>query len=135
MRKFGIAVLVFIFSALFAGAQVRVLDKVAGVVGSSIILQSDIESLYAQYQAQGMAVNPAFKCQLLQQQVTQKLLAQQAVIDSVTVKEDEVDNEVDRRMRSMIGRAGGQDKLETFLGRSTIQYKDEIRADIRESMI
>jgi peptidyl-prolyl cis-trans isomerase SurA len=135
MRKFGIAVLVFIFSALFAGAQVRVLDKVAGVVGSSIILQSDIESLYAQYQAQGMSVTPAFKCQLLQQQVTQKLLAQQAVIDSVTVKEDEVDAEVDRRMRSMIGRAGGQDKLEAFLGRSTIQYKDEIRADIRESMV
>ncbi len=134
MRKLGIAVLSFICLTTFARAQ-RVLDKVAGVVGSSIILQSDIESLYAQYQANGMQVTPAAKCQILQQLVTQKLLAQQAVIDSVTVKDDEVDNEVDRRMRGMIQRAGGQDKLEQFLGRSTLQYKDEIRADVRESMI
>ncbi|MES2275591.1 MAG: peptidylprolyl isomerase [Bacteroidota bacterium] len=135
MRKFGIAVLILIFTVTLVRAQTRVLDKVAGVVGSSIILQSDIESLYAQYQAQGMQVTPAFKCQLLQQQVTQKLLAQQAVIDSVTVKEDEVDATVDRKMRAMKSRAGGQDKLEAFLGRSLIQYQDEVRPDIRESLI
>jgi peptidyl-prolyl cis-trans isomerase SurA len=38
-------------------------------------------------------------------------------------------------MRGMIQRAGGQDRLEQFLGRSTIQYKDELRPDIREQMI
>jgi peptidyl-prolyl cis-trans isomerase SurA len=62
-------------------------------------------------------------------------LAAQAVIDSVQVKEDEVDNDVDRRMRGMIQRAGGQDRLEQFLGRSVIQYKDEIRPDIKEGLI
>jgi len=99
MRKFGIAVLILTFTITFAHAQ-KVLDKVAGVVGSSIILKSDIESTYAQYVLQGMQPNPAVKCQLLQNLVTQKLLAQQAVIDSVTVKDDEVDGEVDRRMRT-----------------------------------
>jgi peptidyl-prolyl cis-trans isomerase SurA len=67
--------------------------------------------------------------------MTQKLLAQQAVIDSVTVKDDEVDNELDRRMRGMVARAGGQERLEQFLGRSTLQYKDELRPDIKENMI
>jgi peptidyl-prolyl cis-trans isomerase SurA len=38
-------------------------------------------------------------------------------------------------MRGMIQRAGGQDRLEQFLGRSVIQYKDEIRPDIRESLV
>ncbi len=51
------------------------------------------------------------------------------------VKDEEVDNEVDRRMRSFIQRAGGQEKLEQFLGRSVIQYKDEMRPDIKESLI
>ena len=112
------------------------LDKIAGVVGSSIILQSDIELKYAsQYLAQGNPPNPAVKCQILQGLLTQKLLAQQAVIDSVDVKDDEVDNDVDRRMRGMIQRAGGQERLEGFLGRSVIQYKDEIRPDIREELI
>lgn len=114
---------------------VRSLDKIAGVVGGSVILQSDIELQYAQYLVSGQNPDPSFKCLLLQRQLTQKLLAQQAVIDSVEVKDDDVDADVDRRMRSFIQRAGGQEKLEQFLGRSVIQYKDEIRPDIKESMI
>jgi len=136
MRKFGIAILSIILFIQAAKAQPKhTLDKIAGVVGSSIILQSDIELKYATYIAQGMQPNPAFKCQILQQLLTQKLLAAQAIIDSVEVKDDEVDNDVDRRMRGMIQRAGGQDRLEQFLGRSVIQYKDEIRPDIKEGLI
>jgi peptidyl-prolyl cis-trans isomerase SurA len=137
MRKFGIAILSIILFIQAARAQPkRTLDKIAGVVGSSIILQSDIELKYQlQYIAQGNPPNPAVKCQILQSLLTQKLLAAQAIIDSVEVKDDEVDNDVDRRMRGMIQRAGGQDRLEQFLGRSVIQYKDEIRPDIKESLI
>ncbi len=137
MRKFGTAILSFILFISTAGAQQRVhtLDKIAAVVGSSIILQSDIELKYASYLAAGNAPSPEIKCQILQSLLTQKLLAQQAVIDSVDVKEDEVDADVDRRMRGMIQRAGGQDRLEQFLGRSVIQYKDEIRPDIKEGLV
>lgn len=135
MRKFGIALLSIVLLISAAKAQKRTLDKIAGVVGSSIILQSDIEIKYAQYVVQGNPANPAIKCQFLHSLMIQKLLAQQAVIDSVSVKDDEVDNDVDRRMRGMIQRAGGQERLEQFLGRSVIQYKDEIRPDIKESLI
>jgi peptidyl-prolyl cis-trans isomerase SurA len=154
MRKFGIALLSLIFSISISYAQtapaapaakpdstpvargpVHMLDKIAGVVGSSIILQSDIEFQYALYLSNGNQPNPSIKCYILQNLVTQKLLAQQAVIDSISVKDDEVDNELDRKMRGSIARAGGQEKLEQFLGKSLIQYKDEIRPDIKESMI
>jgi peptidyl-prolyl cis-trans isomerase SurA len=135
MRKIGLSILnIFIFLS-FAQAQVRTLDKIAAVVGSSIVLQSDIELQYAQYLVSGQQPNPNIKCIILQNQLTQKLLAQQAVIDSVQVKDEEVDGEVDRRMRSFIQRAGSQDRLEQFLGRSVIQYKDELRPDIKESLI
>jgi peptidyl-prolyl cis-trans isomerase SurA len=153
MRKFGTAILLTVFTISIALAQTpadttkkaaqtevhatpkRTLDKIAAVVGSSIILQSDIELQYANYLASGNPPDPSIKCIILRNQMTQKLLAQQAVIDSVTVKDDEVDNELDRRMRGMIARAGGQERLEQFLGRSTIQYKDELRPDIKENMI
>lgn len=136
MRKFGLAILSFVSLISVATAQQRrTLDKIAGVVGSGIILESDIELKYASYLAQGNSPNADIKCQILQNLLTQKLLAQQAVIDSIDVKDDEVDNDVDRRMRGMIQRAGGQDRLEQFLGRSVIQYKDEIRPDIRESLV
>jgi peptidyl-prolyl cis-trans isomerase SurA len=146
MRKFGTAILITILTIsitsahartvdTIAKAKVRTLDKIAGVVGSSIILQSDIELQYANYLASGNPPDGSIKCIILRNQMTQKLLAQQAVIDSVTVKDDEVDNELDRRMRGMIARAGGQERLEQFLGRSTIQYKDELRPDIKENLI
>jgi len=132
MRKFTVLILCFAISVFTASGQKKSLDKVAAVVGSSIILNSDIEREYDNYLVQGNQPNPTIKCQVLQQLLTQKLLAQQAIIDSVIVKDDEVDNEVDKRMRYFVQRAGGQEKLEAFLGKSTIQYKDELRPDVRE---
>ena len=134
MRKFTVLILCFVMSVFTALGQKKSLDKVAAVVGNSIILNSDIEREYDNYLMQGNQPNQSIKCDVLQQLLTQKLLTQQAVIDSVIVKDDEVDNEVDRRMRSFIQRAGGQDKLEAFLGKSIIQYKDEIRPDIHEQL-
>src|ERR1700749_4089714 len=105
MRKFGILVLSIILFASAANAQKFTLDKIVAVVGSSVILQSDIELVNAQYLMQG--IHPD-KCMLAQNLITQKLLVQQAVIDSVDVKdvhEDDVDAEVDRRMRASIQQA------------------------------
>jgi len=136
MRKFGLTLFVLVSTLAFVKAQVKTLDKVAVVVGSSIILQSDIESQYqTQFIAQGNTPNESVKCYIVQQLLTTKLLAQQAVIDSVSVTDNDVDAEVDKRMRSMTQRAGGQDRLEGFLGRSIIQYKDEIRPEIKEQMV
>jgi len=135
MRKFGLTLFILVIALVFVKAQVKNIDKVVVVAGSGIILKSDIESQYAQYLAQGNTPNESIKCYITQQLLTTKLLAQQAVIDSVTVTDGDVDNEVDKRMRGMTQRAGGQDRLEQFLGRSVIQYKDEIRPEIKEQMV
>jgi peptidyl-prolyl cis-trans isomerase SurA len=154
MRKLGLLVLSFISIISIAKAQVttaaatpakadtnaaptpgKTLDKIAAVVGNSPILLSDIEQQYARYLVEGMQPNPEMKCRVLQSLLTQKLLAQQAIIDSIDVKEDDIDASVDRRMREMMQRAGGQDKLEGFLGRPLTQYKDEIRPDMKEQMV
>ena len=136
-KTLGILTGLLIFTLVQVSAQTKSksLDKVAAVVGSSIILQSEIEMQYSQYLAQGNPADPSIKCNILQSQLSQKILGQQAIIDSVTVTDDQVDSEIERRLRAMTGRAGGQDRLETFLGRSLIQYKDEIRPDIKEMLV
>lgn len=128
------AALLFIGTTGYAQEK-KSIDKIAAVVGNTIILQSDVDMQYAQYLAQGNPADESIKCQILQQVLSQKLLAQQAVIDSVTVTEDQVDNEIDRRLRVMMSRAGGQERLEQFLNRSVLQYKEEMRPDIREMLI
>ncbi len=135
MRKIAGTLLVLMASVNALFAQNKTINKIVAVVGDNIILQSDIERDYANYILQGNAENPEVKCYLVQQMLTQKILSQQAIIDSVTVSDDDVTNEVDRRMRAFIQRAGGQERLEQFLNRSVIQYKDEIRPDVREQMV
>jgi len=114
--------------------EAKVIDKVAAVVGSNIILQSEIEMQYAQYLAQGNKANEDFKCYILQQQLTQKLLAQQAAIDSIDVSEGEVDDNINSRLRYMSNQAGGQERLEQFLNRSLLQYKEEMRPSVYEQL-
>ncbi|WP_407426369.1 peptidylprolyl isomerase [Arcticibacter sp.] len=134
--KQTVGILFFLLTSInLTFAQNFTVNKIAAVVGDNVILQSDIEREYANYILQGNPQNEEVKCGVLQQMLTQKLLSQQAVIDSVTVTDDEVTNEVDRRMRAFIQRAGGQERLEQFLNRSVLQYKDEIRPDVKEQLV
>lgn len=136
MRKtLGITLILLLTQAVFVFGQQTTIDKIAAVVGGTVILKSDVEMQYAQYLAQGNPEDPSVKCYFVQQLLTQKLLSQQAVIDSITVTEAEVDEEIDRRLRIMTSRAGGQERLEQFLNRSILQYKDEMRPDIKEQLI
>ncbi|SEM50239.1 periplasmic chaperone for outer membrane proteins SurA [bacterium A37T11] len=127
--------MVSILTALAQPSESKVVDKVAAVVGNNIILKSEMDMQYAQYIMQGNQENPSIKCQILQQMLMQKLLAQQAAIDSIDVTEDELDDNINMRIRQSIQRAGGQDRLEQFLNRSILQYKEEMRHDVKEQMI
>jgi peptidyl-prolyl cis-trans isomerase SurA len=135
MRKVGVALLIVFLFITSANAQKKVLDKIVAVVGSNIILQSDVETSYAQYLYNSNPPNPAIKCDIAYNLLSSKLLIQQAVIDSIAVTENDIDEEVDRRMRQSIQRAGGEDKLEQFLGKPILQYKDEIRPDVKDLLI
>ncbi|WP_219224094.1 peptidylprolyl isomerase [Pedobacter antarcticus] len=125
---------------LFFNAQAQIkpqsksVDKVVAVLGSDVILLSELNQQYVMYLNSGNPVDEKVKCYILQQMLVQHLLKQQADIDSVMVDDKQVDDELDRRMRYQIQRAGGQDKLEEFLNRSVLQYKDELRPDIRDQL-
>lgn len=135
MKKFLVIASVLTCLFLNTQAQKKNIDKVVAVLGNNIILLSDLNQQYAQYLNSGNQPDEDMKCYILQQMLAQKLLKQQAEIDSITVDDSQVDEEVDKRMRYQIQRAGGQDRLEQFLNRSVLQYKDEIRPDLREQLI
>jgi peptidyl-prolyl cis-trans isomerase SurA len=115
-------------------AQPKSVDKVIAVLGSDVILLSELNQQYVMYLNSGNPVDEKVKCYILQQMLVQHLLKQQADIDSVMVDDKQVDDELDRRMRYQIQRAGGQDKLEEFLNKSVLQYKDELRPDVKDQL-
>ncbi|HAK29047.1 MAG TPA: peptidylprolyl isomerase, partial [Sphingobacterium sp.] len=135
MKKNIYILFLLLFASIQASlAQRQVIDRVVATVGSGIILQSDVDMQYSQWLAQGNKPDENYKDGILEQLIVQKLLSQQAVIDSIDVTETEVDDNLNARLRHMSQQAGGQERLEKFLNRSLLQYKEEMRPSVFEQL-
>ncbi len=119
----------------FAQEQRTLVDRIDAIVGDKIILHSDIELQYQQMKLEGTEVPGDFKCAILDQMLSQKLLFEQAELDSIVVSEDEIEGELDRRIRYFVSMIGSEEKLEDYYGKSIIQIKDEFRKDINEQLL
>ncbi|HXH17585.1 MAG TPA: hypothetical protein VNJ07_00775, partial [Chitinophagales bacterium] len=119
-----------------AAQQERTLvDRIDGIVGDKIILHSDVELQYQQMKLEGAETSEDFKCAIFDQMLAQKMLVEQAELDSLTVNEDEVEGELDRRIRYFVSMIGSEEKLEEYYGKSIIRIKDEFRKDISEQLL
>ncbi len=131
-----LAAIILILLAFPVRAQQLMVDKVVGVVGNNIILQSDIENQYLQMRAQGYTGNAErMKCQILEDLLTQRLFLDQAQVDSIEVTESEVENELDRRLRMFINQIGSQEKLEEYYKKSLLEIKENFREVIRDQLL
>ena len=131
---FVVAILMTAFAAMAQESKTQVIDKVVAVVGKNIILQSDIENQYIQYRMQGSieGSGSAMRCAILEELLFQKLMLNQAEMDSLTITDAEVDMELNRRITELIGRAGSQEKLESIFNKTMAEIKDELRRLVKE---
>ncbi|MBL4670113.1 MAG: peptidylprolyl isomerase [Flavobacteriales bacterium] len=113
----------------------KVIDKVIAVIGSNIILKSDLESQIVSLRAQGVLIDDNARCELMEELLYQKLLLHQATIDSVTVSEGEVESEIDRRMNYFIAQIGSEKKLEEYYKKSIHEIKEEFKVIVKEQMV
>jgi peptidyl-prolyl cis-trans isomerase SurA len=113
----------------------KLIDEVVATVGDDAILRSDIEYQYEQSKIEGINYNGDIKCHIFEQLLVQKLLLNQAKIDSVDVKNNEVASQVDARMNYFIQQVGGQDKLEEYFGKPLSQIKRDQMETVRTQMI
>jgi peptidyl-prolyl cis-trans isomerase SurA len=114
-----------------------VIDGVVAVVGATMIMKSDVETQYLQYRAQGniQGSSTNVKCTILENMLLQKLLLNQADVDSVVVTDQMVDNELDRRMRYMISQVGSPAKLEEYFSKTIVEIKNDMRTVIKEQLL
>lgn len=120
-------------SGLFA--QHIVVDEVVAVIGDKKVLYSDIEETFMQLRAQGESTNEYTRCEILEELMIQKLMINQAEIDSILVTESQVETELEQRMRYFINQIGSEQKLEAYFNKSIIEIKDDFRDDIRDQML
>ncbi len=128
IRKTAIGLSAMLTLALPSVAQDNgvVIDKVVAIIGRQIVMHSDIETQKMQIKAQNYAVPEDIECQILEQGMYQKLLVNQAIVDTVEVSEAQVNAETDRRINYYVSQIGSEEKLEEYYKKPM----DEIREDL-----
>lgn len=123
-----------LLSAIPGFAQHKVVaDKIIGIVGDKVILQSDITNAIADLQRQNAQQVPAnVECYIMEQQLISKALVMQAQKDSVEVGDEEVEALLDNRIRYFVNQYGSKEALEEIAGRTVYQLKEDFRPGIRE---
>ncbi len=87
------------------------IDGVAAIVGDDAVLESDIEGAYTQRQMNGEYLDESDKCSILEQLITDKMLAYQGQVDSLEVTDSEVSNQVAQTIERLALSAGSVNKM------------------------
>lgn len=130
-----LVVLLFFSGTVIGLAQPgTVVEAIDAVVGNKIILKSDVEVSYQQYISQGNYGSQEVKCQVLDQLLLNKLLLNQASLDSVEVTEAQIQGELESRISYFIQQIGSEEKLEEYYKKSIPEIKDEFRPLIQDQL-
>src|SRR5574344_2200818 len=124
-----------LFGAFFIFASYsysQVLDQIIVVVGDDMIKQSDVDNQQLLMLQQG---EKSEKCDIFKEMVMQKLLVDQAKIDSLEVTDAEINTEIDRRIKALSGAKGGLEQLETFYGKSEIEIRNDWKPVIKDQLL
>lgn len=135
-NRFLIGLVCLLCAGMSARAQSTVINEIVGVVGNRIILKSDIEEGVAQKVLQeGGKDDDAARCEMLEDQLYEKLLLYRAAVDSVEVSPDQVEGELERRIRYFLAQFPSQEEMEQYLGKTVPEIKKEFRTSIQEKML
>ena len=116
-------------------AQNNVIDEVVWVVGDEAILKSDVEDERLQAQYEGRRFDGDPYCVIPEELAIQKLYLHQAEIDSVTVSEQAVLQEVETYTAWLIEQIGTKEKMEEYYNKTSTQIREMLRENMRNKQI
>ena len=114
-------------------AQNNIVEEVVWWIGDEPIYKSEVEEMYQTmlYEHNEIDGNPY--CVIPEQLAIEKLFLHQAELDSVTVQDAMVMQEVDRRINYMITNLGTQEKVEQFYRRPMPEIRETMVDAIRNT--
>ena len=136
MKKSFLAICFFLcYSLLFAQTKKVIADKIIATVGDKIILKSEIDNSVSDMQRQGVDIPANGRCLLLEQALGLKALVLQAEIDSIPVSEEEVEADIDNKIRYFVNQYGSKEIVEQIAGKSLFQLKEDFKQTFREQKL
>lgn len=113
----------------------NVIDKIIARIDNQILLKSELEVAFLQSKQNQAERGERTKCQILESLLINKMMLAKAELDSITVEDKMVNEQLDRRMQYMLGSVGSKEKLEAYYKKSVDQIKQELKRDVKEQMI
>lgn len=139
MQKSTIAaVIIIILNSLSFNsiAQDKTIDQIIAVIGSNIILKSEIESMALQNQAQGMTTDGDMKCEILENLLVEKLMVAEAELDTtIIVTDNQINQQLDMRIEYFMQHLGSEAEVEKYFGKTIPQLKSELNDVIRNEIL
>ena len=135
-----IALVIFCLVSLlitkYSFAQQQEGDKILAVVGNDIILESDFQYQLQLYARQNnlTQINPQIAQSVFQSMLSDKIILAKAEQDSVEVTEDEVNKELDQRIRSLEDQLGSQQRLEEVYSMSLVKIRLLLKEDLKKKL-
>ncbi|MEZ4941285.1 MAG: peptidylprolyl isomerase [Saprospiraceae bacterium] len=119
-----------------AQPEKAVIDKVVATVGSEIILLSEVQEQLSYARQQQQDLPDEYACIVLQNQLVQKLLVNQAKLDSVDVRDEEVENQLEARVERLRTYFNQDEQaIEEYYGQNVNAIKEQMRGDMRSQLL
>ena len=139
MKKF---LFLFLVSSLLSNDQTQYIDGVAAVIEDHVVLKSDLAQMVNMAAVQS-GLDPLkdqesflrLQGSVLQSMIDQKILLEMAEVDSITVEEKEVDQNLEQQVQMLIAQAGGENRAAEILGQSLSDFRREFWYDMRDRLI
>lgn len=136
MKKIFLTTFLFGSIIIVFAQQKKVLaDKIVATVGDKIVLKSEIENSLNDMARQGVTVPENGKCLILEQALGIKALVLQAEKDSLPVSDEEIEGEIDNKIRYFINQYGSKDVVEQIAGKTIYQLKEDFKQQFREQKL
>lgn len=130
-----LALMFLLINNIYAQKDPVPIDKIVAQVGDNVIYLSSIQAQRLQMIQANEKPTPEMDCQLLEDLLYQELLLNQAKLDSIQISDQQVDAEMENRIRVIENQIGSRQKMEEFYGKSITQIKDEFRDVIKDRLL
>ena len=133
-----ICIFLLALTAISVEAQIskdKIIDEIIAVVGDEIVLKSELEGRKTEMKNEGFKIDSDSECAVIEELLYQKLLINQAKIDSIEVTDDEVESQLERRLEYYISQFPSEKDFEKFYGKTASQLKEDFRPDVKDQIL
>ncbi len=119
----------------FAQEATNIIDEIIWVVGDEAILRSEVERQRKEMLKHGIKIEGDPYGVIPEKLAIEKLFLNQAIIDSIEVSDEKINEFVENEINAEINSYGSRQKLEEYMGRSLADYRTELRTRSKNESI